>query len=663
MFDSFTSWLSSSDGIMGALLTLLRTACFWLVSIIYELMVNVYNLFEKLCTTRLLNNDILKVFAQRVGVLLGLIMFFYIIFAFIQMLIDPEKINSKENGAVSLVKKIIIVVVLLGTSTAIFNMLYKVQVLIIDERIISKVLLPYTINGEDNHENFGNLLSASLLTTFYYIDNYENDEDISLEQNSGIENDINTLNAINACQAVTYSFYEQVYKNNEYSLGYTCLNESIKITRSPKFSNESHTDEVFIMHFNGILGILVGGYTLYILVIYCIKIGIRMIQLATLEIISPMAIISYMSPKKDNMFSKWLKLYTSTYIDVFIRIAIINFIIFLVCTIFPNDGQSGFVFWEEMGLANSSTGENLFITIVIVLALLTFAQKAPELLKNLLPQGSSGALGYGTSMKDIFGLQKGVKLAKGVAGGILGGAAAGAAVGLIGGGFGGLASGFFRGGLSGLKGQGLKKAAAGAWKTQDAANKRIQQWKNEGGTNRFGRWGAALNQMRHKNTKADLLDLEKTRLGEENAAYKSFDSYIDAAEKRAESQILKGKFVSNKHAVEALKQKQLSEIYKQQSANIQKSDYAITDKKTGKTVGYNTAGYEKALSDLAEKAAAAESNYLNEMKAAKMDYITETLNGSNQDAVALQNLQQAAGIVDANQYNNYEGFNGISTLR
>ena len=50
-----------------------------------------------------------------------------------------------------------------------------------------------------------------------------------------------------------------------------------------------------------------------------------MVQIAFLQIVSPMAIVSYLSPKKDNMFTKWLNIYGSTYIDVFVRVAIINF--------------------------------------------------------------------------------------------------------------------------------------------------------------------------------------------------------------------------------------------------------------------------------------------------------------------------------------------------
>ena len=690
------TWLSgAAEGIMGGILTAVRTFCFWLVGIIYELLVNVYNLFEKLCSARLLDNSILDAMSQRIGVVLGIIMFFYIIFSLIQMVIDPEKISNKDSGAVAIIRKAILVIVMLGMSGFVFDLLFGIQKKIMDENIISKLILPFSVD-EESEENFGNLLSASLIKVFYYVDNNL----ISEVMNSSIKNDDKEKNeeTISACQTMVNSFYAQVYKSNAYTLGNMCLNESLNVMSVDNNSGMEYEDQTYIVSFNGIVSIVVGAYMIYVLLMYCFKVGVRLIQLTFLEIISPMPIIAYMSPKKDNMFGKWLKLYFATYVDVFIRVAIINFAVYMICIIL-SEGTPGFQFWDSIGTVNSI--EKGFLMVVLVLSLLTFAKKAPDLLKELLPAGAS-KLGFGVSMKDIVGLEKGVKWTGKAATGILGGAAAGAAIGLLGGGLGGFAGGLLKGGLSGLKGQGLKKTAASAWKAQQANNKRIADWKNAGGTNPFGRWGAAFNQWRGVETQADLYENEKNKLQAENAAYKSFDSYISEAEKRAESQILKGAFSENGHAQEALKQKNLAEIYRQQSATIKKSDfenaadykqyvakkYDIDRKDYTDDASYTKAiaeaieknkytidkyvdeQYENALSDLANKAKNADTAYLTEMKKAKTEYISYTLDVANgriddvdpseADAATLQNLQQAAGIVSSNQDKGYEGFKEVS---
>lgn len=483
------NWLSKiPDEIMGTILSGIRTILFEIMVIVYKLLVLLYELFEKLCTARILSNEVINTMSQRIGLLLGLVMFFYVIFSLIQMLLDPNKITDKENGAGAIVKKSILVIALLGISNFGFELLYDIQNTIIRTGVISKIILPYTISGNPQ-ENFGNILSLQLVRTFYQVDPnikniYQEDED-----------------KLYTCgnDALVGMFYEDVYYNNSYNIGYICLNESVrvKLNNVEDILTDSTEDEVFLIKFDGILAIAVGIFVAYMLLMYCFKVGVRMIQLAFLEIISPMAIISHLSPKKDNMFSKWKSIYFSTYIDVFIRIAIINFVIFLVCTLYSvgNDGE-----FPLAGLGSSSNGESLFFMVVILLALLTFAKKAPDLIKELLPNAGKG-LGFGLGMKDIWGLEKVGKAATGIVGGALGGAA----IGLIGGGIGGTIGGLLKGGLSGLKGQGFGKTATSAWKSQQASNKRIRDWRAAGGGPLpFGRWGAAFNQWRGADTLGDI---------------------------------------------------------------------------------------------------------------------------------------------------------------
>lgn len=462
-----STWLSAaSDGVMGTILSAIRTFCFWLIEMIYRLMVNVYNLFDHLCNARILDNDILGEMSRRIGFILGLIMFFYIIFSFIQMVIDPDKITDKEKGAVSIIKKVVIVILMLALYNTFFDVLYGLQVKIVNSNVISNIILPYTV-AEGDKDRFGNLLSNSLIKAFYYVDDFEEEGYIIKEPE--------TSDYRAQCQSLTNAFYNQIYNNNAYDIGYMCLNENIEIEKLEK-DGSTTTKETYIINFDGIIAILAGGFTVYILVMYCFKIGVRMIQLAFLEIISPMAIISYLTPKKDNMLSKWWKIYFSTYIDVFIRIAIINFVIFLICTILSTNNPYGtLTFWDSLGFDSLSLGEKSFYSVVIILALLTFAKKAPDLIKEII--GSSASkLGFGMAMKDIVGLKETI--------GMTTGAVTGAAIGLIGGiagggknplrwvtgAVGGVTGGIFRGGKAGLGAKGITKAMSSARDTQAKAN-------------------------------------------------------------------------------------------------------------------------------------------------------------------------------------------------
>ncbi len=377
LFGGLLSWLSDKalDLIQGAASKALRTVFFSLSTLIYKLVISLYDLFDILCYGRILDNEVLKDLSTRIGYVLGVIMLFFVILSFVNMLLNPDTLSDKNKGAVNIIKKTILAIVMLGVSNYFFQFLYSVQRVVVQNHVVSKLLLPYEVDTE----HFGGALSAELFTAFY---------NVSL---SYIDSDGNIMGDdenVQLCQQEVYTMKEQIAEHSDFSLGDVCLNTSTTYTAA-----DGEDREDFIIDFNWLLSVGVGIFAIYILTVYCIKVGIRMIQLAFLEIISPMAIVSYLSPKQDTMFSKWSKIYFSTYIDVFIRIAIINFSVYLIAVIFGSGTDK--TFWESFEINGSNPiWTKRFIMIAMVLALLAFAKKAPELLKELLP-ASASKLGFG----------------------------------------------------------------------------------------------------------------------------------------------------------------------------------------------------------------------------------------------------------------------------
>ena len=165
------------------------------------------------------------------------------------------------------------------------------------------------------------------------------------------------------------------------------LNESVKDT-SPATNKK---EEIATIDFSGLFAILVGGFMAYMLVLYCLDVGIRYFQLVFLQIMSPIAIMGYLSPKKDNMFSKWFKQCLTTYLDLFIRIIIIYFIL-LICTVLGDAYSTGKLF---EGLGNISDNIKAFTYIFLLMGLLAFASKAPKMLKELFPSMGAAGFSYG----------------------------------------------------------------------------------------------------------------------------------------------------------------------------------------------------------------------------------------------------------------------------
>ena len=149
------------ESLKGGILIVFRALCYYLDTVIYDLIAKLYRVFDFFCNTRLLNSDTVNAISARVGALLGIIMLLHVIVSFVQMLINPDTVTDNEKGAVSVIKKILIVIVMLGVSSSVFNLLFDIQKNVISSGVISKVLLP-TIpvlvddNGEPLKDDAGN---------------------------------------------------------------------------------------------------------------------------------------------------------------------------------------------------------------------------------------------------------------------------------------------------------------------------------------------------------------------------------------------------------------------------------------------------------------------------------------------------------------------------
>lgn len=449
-----------------------RSFCYSISADIYGLISKIYDLFDRMSTAEILSSDIIQQIYTRVGLILVIYMLFRLTFSFIQMLVDPDRISDKEKGLGNIIKKAVLTVVLLGVTPTIFEAAFDLQNLVMGktdntENLISKVILPYTAEGGD----FGSTLSSTLFMSFYY----------PLESSEIQESD-----DYSRCQTNYKVLQNEIMDNNTFDTGYNCLNTPVEMETS-SLGGEDDKTYSYLMNFNPFFSLVAGIFVIWILLSYTISVGIRVIQLAFLQLIAPIPIMSYMSPKKDGMFEKWGKICLSTYLDLFIRVAIIDFVVVIIQGIMSTSGISVFeqsVQLNSAGVAASSS-EIRFLYIILILALLMFAKKAPDLLKELFPK-SAGSIGFGLGLPSPFG--------KAVAGAL--GFASGAAVGAFGGKGIGRVTGALRGAVGGaaigLKSKGdlgsIGKSVLDSGKAQSGRNKDINNVLASGGSRSGYRW-------------------------------------------------------------------------------------------------------------------------------------------------------------------------------
>lgn len=193
------------------------------------------------------------------------------------------------------------------------------------------------------------------------------------------------------------------FKNNSLKYTYNCVN--VRGTYEDLQNGESTS---YIIDFDGFIAVIAGLGCLWIIVMYTISVGFRLFQLAFLQLIAPLPIMMYLEPKDDGPFQKWIKQCIGCYLDYFIRTAIMYFIILIIKTIMDSNTS---YFFKTLGSITDK--EKTYIIIIIIFALLMFAKKIPDLLKDILPT-SSGFSDYGFSFKNLAaGMVGGALITKG----------------------------------------------------------------------------------------------------------------------------------------------------------------------------------------------------------------------------------------------------------
>ena len=353
---------------------------FTLNGLIYGLIVVIFRLFTNLSQLDILSADQTNGIYQRVTMVITIVMVFYITFEFVKYVVQPDTISDKEKGVGKIGMRIVIAILLIAFIPTIFNLGMRLQNKILSTNVISKVIL-----GQDSFDfkDAGSNFAGDVFSAFYRVD-------------------YSKCGSLEECQKAQNKVDEVINLFKEDS-GLLALVEGTWY---------SLLDVDDTIQYDGLLAVVFGAFILYVVFLYCIDLGVRYIQLIFLQIIAPIAAISYIVPQKDGMFQKWTKQVTTTYLDVFIRVAILYFMLLIVSIL-----SNSLDFYE---MSKNGTQINIFEYLFVIAGLLIFVQRAPKLLEELLTfKGGAASIGYGFSAKQR--LEPIAKVAAGTAGFVGGG--------------------------------------------------------------------------------------------------------------------------------------------------------------------------------------------------------------------------------------------------
>lgn len=242
-----------------------------------------------------------------------------------------------------------------------------------------------------------------------------------------------------------------------------------------------------------LIAIIVGIVIIIYLAVLCIEVVVRSLKLMLLQMIAPIAIISYVSPK-DKVFDQWVKMYASTYLDLFIKL----FAIKLGAELIGAIKFSGSVIKD----------------LILILGCLVFMKVIPTMISKIF--GIDIASG---TLKDSMGMLKaGVGATAGATVGSIVGASTGKGIGRLT----GALRGFGAGAKSGYKGDILTGA-----KNTSSKNQRINTAKEQG-LNFFDRATATLAAKTGMPTKGAAANEKISKVNDVASANKDLKDWAEA---------------------------------------------------------------------------------------------------------------------------------------
>ncbi len=401
---------------------ILDRPAFGLLSIVYQLFFNV-------ASATLFSGATIMNFFSRVQLILGVFTMFQLAMSILKGIVNPDNFFGKDKGVKSIISRIVIALIMLTLITPIsipaakneyekqinnngilFGTLYSLQHRLLSNNTIGRLILGTTdtspsyisSDSDDELKTSSRIFTSTVLKAFYRINLIDYD---SRKHEAGKDDAVFNENRV--CQDIDDDVLAS-YTRLDADPGeiidmatVTCNSDGGFIKSVIRLFKKLTGSEYYVFAYTPILGAIVAFIFSFILLSFTVDVAVRAVKLSVLRLIAPIPIISYMNPNgsKDNAFNSWVKMLTTTYLDLFVRLAVVYFVIFLIQDMIAN-GLS-------IKTLNGQAG--IFSLIIIWIGLFIFAKQAPKFFKDVLglknePGNTIGKiLGFGAAGVGVIG--------------------------------------------------------------------------------------------------------------------------------------------------------------------------------------------------------------------------------------------------------------------
>lgn len=372
--------------------------------LLYSLISWLYEIFFNVANAQLLSGSVIKDLFSRVQLILGIIIMFKVAMSLFNGIMNPDSLRNEKTGVSSMIKRVIMVLIMLMllvplniptndlTSTTdgsnnqgtwnkrmndngiLFGTLYELQSRLLNQNTIARLILGAenvsfsdVSDSSSTYKDAANELATIVLRCFVTI---------NLSEEPTADNPDPPL----MCPDDKWDSYYTKYNDSDSTVSDILgdINEWCYRSNSNLDDGKDH----YIFNYKFLLSSVAAVLFAVILISFTVDVAIRLFKLAILQLIAPIPILSYIDPKSQNTFQTWVKTVGITYAMLFVRLAIMYFVIFLMMEFGRGD------------LLDAAVGGRgavwLFSKLFVYLGLLMFAKEAPKFILDSLGIKSEG---------------------------------------------------------------------------------------------------------------------------------------------------------------------------------------------------------------------------------------------------------------------------------
>lgn len=367
----------------------------WIDTVCYGLLMVAYNIFYAVAQLDLFGGGsagtlLYETITQRLYMILSIVMVFIFAYQLIMLIIDPD---GKGKGAMSqVVKDTLISIILLIVLPLVYRYMAMFQFHVLENGTIPAIIMG--TNGGSSGNPGKNVAGMVLISFFHPNGTVYN---TFFDENGALKS-----TAVDDCLAATAAMDGEEHPNtcNLYVEALTEWAEDDGWINALTFKRKKLRHWVGdTMTYSIILSSFAALACAYVFFLYAIDIGVRAVKLGVLQLISPIPVVLRIFPSTKKSFETWFDHMKKTYLELFIRVAVIFFALEIVKLI-PTFID---ILFQVNDNSNAGGFTKCVATVILIIGILKFGQEAVPLFKEIFSVG-------GNLLKDVnLSPKKGVK--------------------------------------------------------------------------------------------------------------------------------------------------------------------------------------------------------------------------------------------------------------